>query len=138
MNKWKKSVRIFFCRSNFTPFMSKSFQIWYHFFSLLFPKDSKKQKKFAHWTSESEKHQYQKKIQLKGKIPPKTNLFRTVILHPLLVKVVQSDPISFHYFSESGGKSPAYGRHQICWPLKRTKTEKPIKSAKTAKTAKKC
>ena len=25
---------------NFTPFMSKSFQIWDHFFPLLFPKDS--------------------------------------------------------------------------------------------------
>ena len=31
---------LFLC-GNFTPFMSKSFQIRDHFFSLLFPKDSK-------------------------------------------------------------------------------------------------
>ena len=29
-----------FCRCNFTLFLSKSFQIWDHFFQLLFPKDS--------------------------------------------------------------------------------------------------
>ena len=29
-----------FCRGDFTPFMSKSFQIWDHFFPLPFPKDS--------------------------------------------------------------------------------------------------
>ena len=41
VNKWerKKSVKTFFCRGNFTRFMSQSFQIWGHFFSLLFPKD---------------------------------------------------------------------------------------------------
>ena len=37
----KKSVKNFFCRGNFTPFMSKSFKIWDHFFPLLLPKDSK-------------------------------------------------------------------------------------------------
>ena len=37
----KKSIKKnFFQRSDFTPFMSKSFQIWDHFFPLLFPKDS--------------------------------------------------------------------------------------------------
>ena len=36
----KKSVKNFLCRGDFTPIMSKSFQIWDHFFSLLFPKDS--------------------------------------------------------------------------------------------------
>ena len=40
VNKWKKSVKNFFRRGDFTPFMSKSFQIWDHFFPLLFPKDS--------------------------------------------------------------------------------------------------
>ena len=39
MNKWKKSVKKFFWRVDFTPFMSKSFSIWDHFFSLLLPKD---------------------------------------------------------------------------------------------------
>ena len=34
---WKKT---FFLRGNFTPFISKSFQIWDHFFPLLFPKYS--------------------------------------------------------------------------------------------------
>ena len=28
------------CRSDFTPFMGKSFQVWDHFYALLFPKDS--------------------------------------------------------------------------------------------------
>ena len=44
----------FFLRGNFTPFTSKSFQIWDHLFLLLFLKDSKiKEKKFEHWTSGS-------------------------------------------------------------------------------------
>ena len=30
----------FFLRGDFTPFMSKSFQIWDHFFPILFSKDS--------------------------------------------------------------------------------------------------
>ena len=46
----KKLVKNFFCHGNFTPFMSKSFEIWDHFFPLLFPKDSKNLKKFEHWT----------------------------------------------------------------------------------------
>ena len=40
VNKWKIRKRLFH-RGNFTPFMSKSFQIWDQFFTLLFPKDSK-------------------------------------------------------------------------------------------------
>ena len=36
----KKSVKNFFSQVNLTPFISKSCQIWDHFFSLLFPKDS--------------------------------------------------------------------------------------------------
>ena len=36
----KKSVKNFFLRGNFKPFMSKSFIIWDNFFVLLFPKDS--------------------------------------------------------------------------------------------------
>ena len=41
VNKWKNQKKnLFFCRGNFTPFMSKSFQLWDHLFSILFPKDS--------------------------------------------------------------------------------------------------
>ena len=51
VNTWKKSVKnLFFCCGNFTPFMSKGFQIWDHLFPLLFPKVFQKSKKFAHWT----------------------------------------------------------------------------------------
>ena len=42
----KKSVKNFFCRGTFTPFMSKSFQIRDHFFPLLFPTDSENLKSF--------------------------------------------------------------------------------------------
>ena len=37
----KKIHKEFFCRGECTPFMSKSFQIQDHFFTLLFPNDSK-------------------------------------------------------------------------------------------------
>ena len=42
INKWegKKSFKSFFWRGDFTPFMSKSFQLWDRLFPLLFPKDS--------------------------------------------------------------------------------------------------
>ena len=36
----KNCKRKFFCRGDFTPLMSKSFPIWYHFFLLLLPKNS--------------------------------------------------------------------------------------------------
>ena len=39
----KKSLKNGFCRGNFTPFKSKSFQMWDQIFPLLFPKDSKSQ-----------------------------------------------------------------------------------------------
>ena len=42
----KKSVENFFCRNDFTPFISKSFQTSDHFFPLRFPKDSENLKKF--------------------------------------------------------------------------------------------
>ena len=42
VNKCKKSVNNLFCPGNFTPFMREIFQIWEHFFPLLFPKDSEK------------------------------------------------------------------------------------------------
>ena len=47
-NMFKRSEQVkkickknFCCHGNFTPFMSKNFQIWDHFFPLLFPKGSK-------------------------------------------------------------------------------------------------
>ena len=41
-----------FCRGNFTPFMSKSFQIWGHFLLLLCPKDSENLKSLNIWLRE--------------------------------------------------------------------------------------
>ena len=43
--KYSKKKNLFL-RGDFTPFMTKSFQIQDHFFPLLFPKDSEKQKSF--------------------------------------------------------------------------------------------
>ena len=40
-SKAKFSVKLFFLRGDFTPFMNKSFQIWDHFFPLLLTNDSK-------------------------------------------------------------------------------------------------
>ena len=40
-------------RGDFTPFISKSFQIWDHFFPLLFPNNSKSLKNVGHPTSRS-------------------------------------------------------------------------------------
>ena len=70
VKKLKKSVKNFFGRGNFTPFLRKSFQIWDLFFPLLFPKDSESLKMLdiRLWevggkkiVKPSEKHQYQKK-----------------------------------------------------------------------------
>ena len=41
LSKAKFGWKLFFFAGQFTPFISKSFQIWDHFFPLLFPKDSK-------------------------------------------------------------------------------------------------
>ena len=46
-------ILFFCCCGNFTPFISKSFQIGDHFFSIIFPKDSEKSEKNGRWTSES-------------------------------------------------------------------------------------
>ena len=69
MREEKKCKINFFCRANFTPFMSNSFQIWDHFFPFLSPKDSENPKvctlDFRKWGQKivkmSDKHQYQKK-----------------------------------------------------------------------------
>ena len=44
---------IFFLRSNFTPFMSKSLTIWDHFFPFTFPQGFLISKKFRNWISGS-------------------------------------------------------------------------------------
>ena len=59
----------FFLRSDFTPYISKGFQIWDHFFPLLFPKDSESK-----------------------------TFFDAAILHPLWAKFLKSETTSFHYF----------------------------------------
>ena len=42
MNTWRKKIwKNYFRRGNFRLFLSKIFQIWDHFFPLIFPKDSK-------------------------------------------------------------------------------------------------
>ena len=107
-NEKNLKKKIFFFCGDFTPFMSKSFQIWDHLFQLTFPKDSKNLKKFGHCTSErggkktvnrSEKHQYKKTLLSKAKFARKTNFFCAPLLHPLFVKVFKSETISFHYFT---------------------------------------
>ena len=40
VNIWNRNPWFFFRRSNFNPFISKSFQMWDPFFPLLFPQDS--------------------------------------------------------------------------------------------------
>ena len=39
-NKKSEEKKLFFCRGDFRPFLSKNVQIWDYFFPLLFPKDS--------------------------------------------------------------------------------------------------
>ena len=41
LSRAKFAQKPFFLRGDFSPFFSESFQIWDHFFPLLFPKDSK-------------------------------------------------------------------------------------------------
>ena len=45
----KISVKNYFWRGDFSPFMSKSFQIRDNFFTLLFPKDSKNLESLDIW-----------------------------------------------------------------------------------------
>ena len=87
-----KSVKNFFCLSDFTPFMSKSRQILDHFFQLLFPKDSKNLTSLDIGLQEvGEKiplnrvrNTDTKKILLsKEKFAPKQTFFCATILHPL-------------------------------------------------------
>ena len=105
--KKKIGKKNFFCRCNFTTFMSKSFQILDHFFPLLFSKDSENLKSLHIGL-----RKIGAKIPLKGvrntntrktcsvrQNSPQNKLFFTAILHPLLIKVFQSETTSLHYFS---------------------------------------
>ena len=94
-------------RGDFTPFLSKSFQIWDLFFSLLFPKDSESlrildirlqevgAKRPLNWVRNTDT----KKSCSVWQNLPKNNFFCAAILHPLLLKVVKSETTSFHYFT---------------------------------------
>ena len=87
----KKIWKNFFCRGNFKPFISKSFQIWDHFFPLFFTEDSENIKSVdigfqqvggKKTVKRSEKHRYQK-IQLgKAKFAQKLNYFARQLYTP--------------------------------------------------------
>ena len=92
--------------------MSKSYTIWDHFFSLLFPKDSKiKNEKnkltldFGKWGKKTFKRSEQMtKIRLKKN-------FAAVILYHFWAKMFQSETTSFQYFGlrKVGAKRPLNG-----------------------------
>ena len=102
----KVSVKNYFWRSDFTLFMSKSFQIRDNFFTLLFPKDSKNLESlefdFGRWGKKilkwSLKHLYQKSLLSKAKFSKKLT-FCVAILHHLLVQVFKSEATFLRYFS---------------------------------------
>ena len=89
----------FFLRRNFTPFMSKSCQIWDHFFSLLFPKGFKNLKKFWHWTLGSGGRKTFKRSDQMQKKSIKKTFFAATILHPLLAQVFKSEGQKIRDFS---------------------------------------
>ena len=105
----EKICKIFFRRSDFPSFMSKSFQILDHVFPLLFPKDSVSLIFFKHWTfasgdkntvKKSEKHQNQKNP-APAKFTRKQIMFCAAILHPLLDFMRPLLPNNFPKDSES-------------------------------------
>ena len=87
----------FFVRQ-FTPFISKSIQIWDPFFSLVFPKDMENLKSLDIGLRE-----VGAKIRLnevnKGEKNPYKYFFATAILDHFWAKIVKSKTTSFHYFS---------------------------------------
>ena len=101
VNQWRRKKRE-------KPFMSKIFQIWDRFFSLLFHKDSENLKSLSIglWEvgTKDRQKEWETSIPKKScavkKIRPKTILFFcAAILHSSLVKVFKSETTSFHYFS---------------------------------------
>ena len=105
VNKWENPLKkLFLLRRLYTLLWAKVFKSETTSFHYLFQKS----KKFWHWTSGSEgkntvkqsgKHQYQQNPAQKNKICPKTIFFSAAILHPSVVKFVNSETSSFHYFS---------------------------------------
>ena len=109
----------FFLHGDFTPFMSKSAQIWDHFFPLLFPKDSENPKSLDIGLWEVGAKRYlngmNKFLKIcKKKIPPRRfyTLYEQTFsnLRPLLSNTFpqgfQKSKSFGHWTSGSGGKIP--------------------------------
>ena len=100
-NLFKKN---FFCRGDFKPFLSKNVQIWDQFFTLFFPKDSKKLNSFDIGAQEmgakralnQVRNTYTKTILLSKEKIAKKLFFVAAVLHPLLVKIFKSETTYFH------------------------------------------
>ena len=92
-----QSVKRFFGRGDFTPFLSKNVKIWDHFIPLLFPKDSEYSKSLDIGLPEMGE-----KWQLSGvnkwKKYVKTYFAATILQHFGATKF-KSETTSFHYFS---------------------------------------
>ena len=93
--------------------MRKSFQIWDHFFPLLFSKNSENLKSFdiGLWEEDAKRplnlvrNTNTKKILLSKAIYPKNKIFLHGDFPPLLVKILKSETTSFHYFSPKDSES---------------------------------
>ena len=89
-----------FLRCNLIPFMNKSFQIWDHFFPIVFHKDSKNLNSLDIGLWEvGVKRCLNRVNKWWGEIRKKNFFSVAAILHPLWAKVVKSETPSFHYFS---------------------------------------
>ena len=93
----------FFRHDNFTPFMSKIFLIWEHFFHYFSPRISKIEQvwtlDFGKWGQQDRYTEWETPIPKKSCLVrqnlPQKNFFCTAILHPLLVKVLKSETSNF-------------------------------------------
>ena len=108
MKNNKSEIKLFLARQLYTLYEPKVFQIWDHFFPLLFPKDYKNEKSLdiglwevgAKIALNGVRNTNTKKILLsKARFAQKLTYFSVAILHPLLVKNVKLDTTSFHYFA---------------------------------------
>ena len=95
-----KNVKNFFCCGDFTPLLSKSFQIWDHFFPLLLRKDFENLKSLETglWeVKRSEKHRYQKKsCSVRQNSPKNKHFFLQRFYTLFFVKFIKSETTSFH------------------------------------------
>ena len=90
----------------FTPFTRKSFQIWDHFFPLLFSKDSKNQKSLdiGLWEKGTNRR-------LNGVNKWRKKHYKKIvaaILHSLWATVFKFETTSFHYFPQGFRKSKKF------------------------------